>query len=207
MGVNARTRAADAARGRIICAARARFASVGFEGASTRQIAEEAGVAQSLLLYHFTSKESLWKAVMDDLFFPARARLDEAERASREATIPERLMAVARLLVQLAAEQPDIHRLMTIEGRSESGRLRWLVERHLRPVHEKYIAWIRRGQRARLVRSGDPILLYYSILAIAGTTYSLAPEIKLLTGTTSPPAPAAVEALIRSLLHVETEAP
>ena len=143
---------------------------------------------------------------MDDLFVSARARLDEAERASRGATIPERLMAVARLIVQLAAEQPDIHRLMTIEGRSESDRLRWLVERHLRPIHEKYIAWIRRGQRARLIRSGDPVLLYYSILAIAGTTYSLAPEIKLLTGTTSPPAPAAVEALIRSLLQIETEA-
>lgn len=78
---------------------------------------------------------------------------------------------------------------MAMEGRSESDRLRWLVECHLRPVHEKYIAWIRQGQRARLIRSGDPILLYYSILAIAGTTYSLAPEIKLLTGTTSPPAP------------------
>lgn len=47
---------------------------------------------------------------MDDLFVSARARLDEAERASRGATIPERLMAVARLIVQLAAEQPDIDR-------------------------------------------------------------------------------------------------
>ena len=135
---------------------------------------------------------------MDDLFASARARLNEAERISRDATIPERLMAMARLIVQLAAEQPDIHRLMTIESRSESNRLRWLVERHLRPIHEKYITWICRDQRARLIRSGDPVLLSYSILAIAGTTYSL-----VLRDQT----PDRHDVSTRSLLQIETEYP
>ena len=43
------------ARDRIVSAARRSFATAGFEGASTRQIAADAGVAQSLLLYHFGS--------------------------------------------------------------------------------------------------------------------------------------------------------
>eukprot|EP01039_Chlorochromonas_danica_P018553 gene18553-22331_t len=69
--VTAQTGAAPAtgdARERIVSAARRHFAPAGFEGAATRQIAADAGVAQSLLLYHFGSKDALWRAVMDDLF-------------------------------------------------------------------------------------------------------------------------------------------
>ena len=66
------------ARVRIVTAARHAFASVGFAGASTREIAKEAGVAQSLLLYHFGSKDALWRAVMDGLAEDLRTRMNAA---------------------------------------------------------------------------------------------------------------------------------
>lgn len=48
-------------RGRILAAAIHAFARGGFRGASTREIAEAAGVTDPLLFYYFTSKADLYR--------------------------------------------------------------------------------------------------------------------------------------------------
>ena len=192
----------DDSRARIIAAARSSFASVGFEGASTRQIAAEAGVAQSLLLYHFGSKDALWRAVMDDLFAGLSAHLAQAQADLHGASITVQLLALVAGFVQLCAENADVHRIMTLEGRRETDRLKWLVDRHLRVTADQMCALIRRGQDAGLVRAGDPMLLYYSVIAIAGTAFSLAPEIRLVSRNDQAVDPAAITALIQSMLLI-----
>ena len=52
----------------ILDAALDLFSERSFDGASTRAIAELAGVTQPLLNYHFAGKEELWRAAVDDLF-------------------------------------------------------------------------------------------------------------------------------------------
>jgi len=54
-------------RDRILDAAAAEFADHGFEGASTRNVAVNAGVQHPLLTYHFESKEGLWRAALTSL--------------------------------------------------------------------------------------------------------------------------------------------
>ncbi len=188
------------ARGRILAAARKHFATVGFEGASTRRISADAGVAQSLLLYHFQSKDALWRAVIDQMFADLNARVALAARRARDGSVRERLLAVIRAFIDLCAEDADIHRIMTIEGRQPTERLRWLVASHLRDNHRAACALIREGQRAGLVRQGDPTLLYYSFIAIAGTAFSLAPEIEILSGGVGAVDPNAIERLIAALI-------
>jgi len=51
------------ARDRIVEAALTVFAQRGFDGATTREIAKEAGVSSALIHHHFKDKESLWKLV------------------------------------------------------------------------------------------------------------------------------------------------
>jgi TetR/AcrR family transcriptional regulator len=203
--VRAASKSDDDSKARIIAAARRSFASMGFEGASTRQIAAEAGVAQSLLLYHFGSKDALWRAVMDDLFAGLNARMAQAQAAVVGGTLSERLMAIVTGFIDLSAENADIHRIMTVEGRHETDRLKWLVERHLRENYVQACALIRRSQEAGVVRAGDPTLLYYTFIAIAGTAFSLAPEIRLVSQNERAVDPSAVAALIRSLLIVRDE--
>lgn len=190
------------ARERILSAARRHFATSGFEGAATRQIAADAGVAQSLLLYHFGSKDALWRAVMDDLFAGLTARMADAAREVRAEPVQARLLSVIRAFIAICAEDADIHRIMTIEGRQPSERLKWLVDRHLRENHRQAVALVREGQESGVVRPGDPTLLYYSFIAIAGTAFSLAPEIALVSGDAKTVDPVAIEGLIRSLLFV-----
>src|SRR4051794_47165 len=61
-------RSVDPARERILVAAVDLFAERSFDGATTRAIAERAGVAQPLLNYHYQSKDALWRAAVDSLF-------------------------------------------------------------------------------------------------------------------------------------------
>ena len=192
------------ARGRILAAARKSFATAGFEGASTRQIAADAGVAQSLLLYHFGSKDALWRAVIDQMFADLNGRVAVAARAARDGSVRDRLLAVIRAFIDLCAQDADIHRIMTLEGRQPTERLTWLVDQHLRDNHRAACALIREGQRAGTVRPGDPTLLYYSFIAIAGTAFSLAPEIRLVSGNQTAISPDAIEDLIAALLFVGT---
>jgi len=58
-------RPGDAAKTRaeIVEAAREAFASLGYEGATMRRIADEAGVDSALISYHFGTKEQLFVAV------------------------------------------------------------------------------------------------------------------------------------------------
>jgi len=49
----------------ILDAAEKVFAELGYEGASMRQIAETADIAQALLHYHFRTKEGLYEAVFE----------------------------------------------------------------------------------------------------------------------------------------------
>ena len=193
------------ARDRIVSAARRSFATAGFEGASTRQIAADAGVAQSLLLYHFGSKDALWRAVMDALFENLRSRVATATREVRDGTVRERLEAAVRAFIDLCAEDADLHRIITIEGRHQNERLKWLVEKHLRDNYRASVDLIRQGQAEGCVRAGDPTLLYYSFIAIAGTTFSLAPEIGLLTGNEHAVDPMAIEALITALMFTQAQ--
>ena len=52
------------AKQRILTAARQAFSELGYEAASLKVIGERCGVKRTLIMYHFTSKEGLWQAVV-----------------------------------------------------------------------------------------------------------------------------------------------
>ncbi len=77
----------ETTRSRILDKAIEMFATMGYEGASTRQLAAEAGVNQPAIQYHFTSKEGLYRAAVDCIateieqeMATATARIDAALR-------------------------------------------------------------------------------------------------------------------------------
>ena len=188
-------------RDRIIHAAKVQFARTGFDGASTRQIAEVAKVAQSLLLYHFETKEDLWKAVMDRMF-ERTSRLRAVVDGMEGASAAEKLKENISVFVDLCREDPDLHRLMTLEGRASSPRLEWLIDKHVKNLYDGTIALVEQGQRDGSIRQCDPRLVYYSIIAIAGTIYSLEPEMRLLSSDKSRPARDVVLDYMTTLIFV-----
>lgn len=197
-------RSAEDRRSEILEAAKKRFAVAGFEGTSTRQIADDLGVAQSLLLYHFANKNDVWQAVMTQIFDHVRA-IARDELAKVKSNAPgEQLRAGIRAFIRICQEEPDLHRLMTTEGRSKTPRLEWLVDNFLSDGYGATVTLIRDCQKRGEVRSGDPTLLYYTIIAIAGSAFSYAPEMALLNPMSAPVDPKAVEKLIVASLFLES---
>lgn len=173
---------AEVTRQRILAAALESFSAASFDGASTRDIAARAGVTQPLLNYHFSSKEELWRAAVDEVF----AELNQVlgDRASGLRGVDD--TTVARLLVRefilFSAARPQLHRIITQESKADSARMDWLVERHVRPLYDRAT-----GLFARLVDQGvlpdiAPAHLYYILTGAGPTIFVLAPECRRLAG-------------------------
>ena len=87
-----------------------------------------------------------------------------------------------------------------IEGRQNSRRMTWLVDNYLKDNYRQACDLIRRAQADGSVRPGDPTLLYYGLIALAGTAFSLRAEIAQVSGNADAVSPAKVEALIHAFL-------
>src|SRR5947207_515211 len=75
MRVTAETKAAT--RQRILQAARQLFASSGFEAATTREIADAAGIASGTLFNYFATKEAILSSLAAEAASSANREFDE----------------------------------------------------------------------------------------------------------------------------------
>jgi AcrR family transcriptional regulator len=162
----------------IILAARHAFAAHGFDGASLRQISAEAGVLHTAMLYHFPTKDALWKAVMADMFEALEARFAGVIAAQSANETRDLARALVREFVMFCAECPELHRIMTSEGRSETDRLTWLVETYSKRLFQSVAAMV----PAANPLLSDPVRLYYAIIGLSASVFTLAPEYRRLSG-------------------------
>jgi AcrR family transcriptional regulator len=188
-------------RDKLIATAALVFAERGFQGATTRVIAERAGVALAALPYHFETKEALWRAAAESLFAALRRELGARVQGMADLPPDERLSALIGDFVRFAARHPELHRFMLQEGGGESPRLAWLVDRHVRPLFRGLRTAIREAQEQGLAPPGRPEHLFYAWIGAASMPYAVAPEFRLLTGI-DPAAPARVEEHVALLLRL-----
>jgi AcrR family transcriptional regulator len=173
---------ADGTRERILAAALDLFSERSFEGASTRLIAERAGVQQPLLTYHFGNKEELWRTTVGQLFDDLASAM--AERLAGLRGVDDETVAklVVADFVRFSADHPQLHRIIMQECKSEGDRLVWLVEDHIRPLYNAAVALLEPLMAAGKVRDVPTAHLYYLLTGAAATIFVLAPECRLLAG-------------------------
>lgn len=171
-------------RRRLVEAALTEFAAHGFDGASTRAIAERAGVHQPLINYHFRSKAELWRASVSTLFDELASEL--APFAIED--LPEgedawhRLCALVNVLVHFAARRPELNRIMVAEATADSIRLAWITETYTAPAFHRFAElWGRLRSSGRVVDL-DPMVAYYTVVGAASLLYANAPEARRITG-------------------------
>jgi AcrR family transcriptional regulator len=172
-------------RQQLLDSALVEFGAKGFDGASTRSIAQRVDAHQPQINYHFASKEALWFAAVDHLFellgaelagLPLPAGVDD----------PQELALVfaeaIRRFVRFAAAHPELNRIMVHEATEDSDRLRWMVDRHVRPLYDAIrVAWERLGD-AGIAAPIDSAMVHYVIVGAASLPFVNAPEARLLTG-------------------------
>ncbi|WP_439572860.1 TetR family transcriptional regulator [Phreatobacter sp.] len=133
----------------ILDAAEQLFALRGFDGTSMREIAEEAGVAQALLHYHFRTKEGLFEAMFqrrsDAINSSRLARLDQILDAGTP-RIEEIIDALLRPTLE-AGHDParggaTFARLILTTGASSHAWQRALIAASYDAMARRYIAAI-----------------------------------------------------------------
>lgn len=169
-------------RERILSAALECFGAFGFEGTSTRAVAERADVTHTLVLYHFQSKDLLWIATMEAALAKYGGAVKENLDQAAERSAKDTLANFIDQFVRMSARQPQIHRILTAEGNQATPRLEWIVEHFIRWHFTTVRDLIRRGQIEGTVRECDPARLYYLIIGAGGTPFTLATEYKAMTG-------------------------
>ncbi|MEY2478844.1 MAG: TetR/AcrR family transcriptional regulator, partial [Actinomycetota bacterium] len=151
---------------------------------------------QPQINYHFASKEALWVAAVDHLFgllgddlaeVPLPARTDDP------AHLASAFADAIRRFVRFAAAHPELNRIMVHEGTEDGDRLRWMVERHVRPIYDATRDVWERLRAAGIAAPIDAATVHYVIVGAASLPFVNAPEARLLTGA-EPTDPAWVEA-------------
>lgn len=171
----------DRTREKVLQAALECFGAFGFEGTSTRAVAERAELSHPLLLYHFESKDRLWLSTMEEVLGRYERELYERLAKVNAADAVAGLRAFIENFVEFSARVPQLYRIMTQESTQGSQRIRWLINAHLLDSFSRVCEMIRRGQDGGQVRTGEADRLYYAVIGLAGTLLSVSTEFRLLT--------------------------
>ena len=130
------------------------FSEKGYLGATTREIARGAGVAEVTLFRHFPSKERLFEEVIRSYsFLPAmKGILPGLERAGYE----EALLAIARRFLATLDERRDLIRIMLAERHSYPAQVKGIFRGMLGEVFGMLADYFRRSQGRGMLRDFDP---------------------------------------------------
>ena len=161
------------AESRILASAAEMFASFGYNGVSTRDIASGAGVNEVTIYRHYPRKRDLYFAVLDaelqqvKLSGDLLAKIAEAEDAKTAVARTSELIAATMM------QRPQLLRLVQYSTLELSDDIDPLLKRHLGQLVEvvaRYLEpWVNKGE----VRSTSAKALVLSLIAIILSQRSL----------------------------------
>jgi TetR/AcrR family transcriptional regulator len=173
----------EESRAAILQAAVREFAREGVAGARTDAIARSAGVNKALLYYYFKDKESLYQAVLDQVFSGVRAAIHGA--LSQPLPPREKLIGYLHAHFDYIASNPLYPRIVNAEflraGRDPS-RLQKVAKHYFRPVFAELAALLKEGAERGEFRRVDPVHFIPSMVSVIVFYFTTAPIMKVVTG-------------------------
>ena len=149
---------AEDRRQQIMQVATGLFARQGFEGTTTRQIAEEAGVNEALLFRHFPSKENLYCTLIEELC-SARGRSNRLNAIlSKGGSDAEVFTAIAHEFLSRTPHDTELTRLLwftALENHTLSERF---FREYVAVYYEALAGYIAQRIRQGAFRKIDPLL-------------------------------------------------
>ena len=177
-----RGRTARVSRERILDAALKEFAENGFEGATTASVARRVGVTQPLIHYHFGSKLALWRAAVELAFNRMGSLLQGIEEDMQRVDPSLALRTLVRRFVYFNAKHPEIGRLIVSESSSDTPRLEWMTEQHIRPMFAHVSMLLQAGGETGTLKKLPAESVLFAFLGAVPHYFDAAPLIRKLYG-------------------------
>ncbi len=143
------------------------FAREGYEGASLRMLAADAGVNYTLFRHHFGTKDALWRAAVESEMAPLVRQLSQILDGSRE---PEDLIAALRknitAVLTLVASNPEPAGVL-LKDSTDDERCQWLYEHFLGPYLNRVEQAYEEARELQLIREVPFDSLHGMVMGVA----------------------------------------
>lgn len=147
-------------RQRILDAAEAVFAELGYHDASIVKITESAGVAQGTFYIYFAGKRELFEELVEDLNHRVRRAMTEAAGAAGSGLAAERAGFAAYFA--FVAEHPGLYRIMR--------QAEFVAPRQLRQHYDRIVTGYTERLRAQMdaggIPPGEPELMAWALMGL-----------------------------------------
>jgi AcrR family transcriptional regulator len=120
-----------ATKERMIGAAATLFARAGFNGITTRDIAQRAGVSEGNIFRYFPSKRDLFIAAIDSELSKLSIRLEALEKPATAESPRAALRALFEMITDIVVNQPELIRLMRFSALEFGPDLDSVYRRHM----------------------------------------------------------------------------
>ncbi|MDF5732747.1 MAG: TetR/AcrR family transcriptional regulator [Rhizonema sp. PD38] len=149
--MNKTVRSPAITKARLIEAATQVFASAGLQGATTREIARVAGVNEVTLFRHFTSKEQLLEAVIENTLALQTEALAHPDEWTQDLRID--LIHYAQLYNKMLEAQEDLIRTIIGEAKRHPEAARRVMQDAARSLKAKLVDYLRHQETRGTVRA------------------------------------------------------
>ena len=153
------------------------FAKKGYGGVSLTSLAKEAGVADSLLHYHFKSKENIWKRALKLVGGEIYKGLKDLVPLIKELDGVQQLKILNRQIVYISARNPEFQQIIVQEMFSKSERSKWLVEELLIPIYSFHESIRKQEQEKGSIKNIPPAnlvsFMFGAITTFFARTYQM----------------------------------
>lgn len=147
------------------------FANNGFDGARQKEIAQRAGISNSLMNYHFESKEALWREATLQMGDKLKNRIEETHKYLKDLKGLDALKAFTRQFIYFSAEHPEFYKIIFHEMCTKTDRASWLVNNILAPLHGIFDNANAVEVDGKLSFEGVPVANLSSIIIGAANTF------------------------------------
>jgi AcrR family transcriptional regulator len=161
-------------RERILDVAEASLGEHGYHGTRLHQIAQQVGIQKASLFHYFSSKEHLYRAVIEEAF-------GETEQAilrvlDTEATPLEKMRYMIDAYVEMVAAHLDRTKILLRQSLGDAP-VAQAQPPELRRLMNLVSNFITEGQRARVFASIDPTALVLSVIGMVAFFFTSAPVV------------------------------
>jgi AcrR family transcriptional regulator len=142
---------ADLTKKRILAAAELVFSRDGFQGATTREIARQAGVNEVTLFRHFRTREELLRATLDQGCATFEALVEQSDEVWKD-RLPEGLEHYVHEMYFVVRQREALVRAFVSEARTLPESIRSALREFMERRKARLVARLKKAQELGLVR-------------------------------------------------------